>query len=53
MFTLSQKHAGERLILKYEFIICIPPSLNLLFGENNQTFIDILGEVSGISLKDS
>ena len=51
MFNLSQKHDVYRLILKCDYIRYTPPSLNLVNGESNQTFIDIPREDSAISSK--
>ena len=53
MFNLSKKHAVHRLLLKSDYIRYIPPSLNVVNGENNQIFSDIPREDSAISLKDS
>ena len=53
MLNLSQKHAVDRPILKCDYIRYIPPSLNLVNGENNQNFFDIPREDSGISMKNS
>ena len=53
MLNLSQKLAVDRPILECDYIRYIPPSLNLLNGENNQFFIDIPREDSAFSLKDS
>ena len=53
MFNLSQKYAADRPILKCEYIIYTPPSLNLVNGENNQVFIDIPREYSAFSLRDA
>ena len=53
MFNLSQKFAVGRLILKCDYTIYRPPSLNLVNGESNQFFIDIPREDSAISLKGS
>ena len=52
MFDISQKHAVDRPILKCDFIRYTPPSLNLVNGENHQTFIYIPRESSAFSLKD-
>ena len=53
MFSLSQRYAVDRPILKHEYIIrYTPSSLNLVSGENNQIFIDIPREDSAISMKD-
>ena len=46
MFKLSQTFAVDRPILKCDYIRYTPPSLNLVNGENNQTFIDIPKEDS-------
>ena len=53
MFNLSQKNAVDRLILKCDYIRLNPPSLNLVNGENNQSFIEIPREDSAIFLKGS
>ena len=53
MFNISQKHAVDRPILKCNYIRYTPPSLNLVNGEINQTFIAIPREDSAILLKDS
>ena len=53
MFDLSQKYALGRPIFKSEYIIYTPPSVNLVNGEINPFFIDILRRDCAISMKDS
>ena len=53
MFKLSQKHAADRPILKYDYIRYTPPALSHVNGEKTKFSIDIPTEVSAISLKDS
>ena len=53
MFSKSQKHAVDGLILKCEYIRNTPPSLSLVNGENDHFLNDNSREDSAISLKDS
>ena len=53
MFKFSKKHAIDRPFLKCDCIRYTQPSLNLLNGKSNQTFIDLPREDCAISLKDS
>ena len=53
MFNLSHKYVCDRPILKCDYFIYTPPSLNLVNGEKNQIFIDIPRKGIAISLKDS
>ena len=53
MFNLLQKHIIDRPNLKCGFIRYTPPSLNLVNGQINQTFIGKPGEDCAFSLRDS
>ena len=53
MFNSSQKYVLDRPIRKGDCFRYTPLSLNLVNGENFQSFIDIPREDSAYSLKDS